>query len=44
MGGSGSCNSYVDSYNKQTGRNTMKATNCFCKGYNDGLNGKPAKY
>jgi hypothetical protein len=44
MGGSGSCSSYVNSYNNETGRNTMKATDCFCEGYKDGLNGKPTKY
>lgn len=44
MGGSGSCSSYVNSFNDQTGRNTMSATDCFCEGYNDGLSGKPAKY
>lgn len=44
MSGSGSCSSYVDSYNEQTGRNTLKATDCFCEGYDDGLAGNPAKY
>jgi len=44
MGGSGSCSDYVNSYNEQTGRNTMKATDCFCEGFKDGLNGKSAKY
>ena len=44
MGGSGSCKSYVDSYNEQTGRRTMEATDCFCDGFKDGLNDKPSKY
>jgi hypothetical protein len=44
MSGSGSCSSYVDSYNEQTGRSTLKATDCFCEGYDDGLNGNPAKH
>ena len=44
MGGSGSCSEYVDSYNYQTGRNTMHATDCFCDGFEDGLNGRSAKY
>ena len=44
MGGSGSCSSYVESYNEKTGRNTLRATDCFCEGYKDGLNGNPAKY
>jgi len=44
MGGSGSCGAYVDSYNEKTGRNTLRATDCFCEGYKDGLNGSTAKY
>ena len=44
MGGSGSCSEYVRSYNYQTGRNTMHATDCFCEGFEDGLNGRSAKY
>lgn len=44
MSGSGSCSEYVDSYNNETGRNTLKATDCFCEGYDDGLNGNTAKY
>lgn len=44
MGGAGSCRDYVNSYNEQTGRNTMHATDCFCDGFEDGLNGRSAKY
>jgi hypothetical protein len=44
MGGTGSCSEYVRSYNYQTGRNTMHATDCFCDGFEDGLNGRSAKY
>lgn len=44
MGGAGSCSEYVNSYNEQTGRNTMHATDCFCNGFEDGLNGNNAKY
>lgn len=44
MGGSGSCNEYVRSYNYETGRNRLQASDCFCKGFKDGLNGKPSKY
>lgn len=44
MGGSGSCSEYVNSYNYQTGRNTMHATDCFCDGFEDGLNGRSSKY
>jgi len=44
MGSSGSCSDYVNSYNDQSGRNTLHATDCYCEGYNDGLNGDPAKY
>lgn len=43
-GGSGSCSAYVDSYNEKTGRNTLRATECFCQGYKDGLNGNASKY
>ena len=43
-GGYGSCSDFVDSYNYQTGRNTLTATDCFCEGYDDGLNGNPEKY
>ena len=41
LGGSGSCSSYVDSYNSETGRNMLKATDCFCSGFDDALEGKP---
>jgi len=44
MGGFGSCKDYVKSYNYETGRNTLHATDCYCEGFKDGLNGKPEKY
>ena len=43
MGGSGSCSDYMSSYNNETGRNKY-TTDCFCKGFKDGVNGDPAKY
>ncbi|MDX9914005.1 MAG: hypothetical protein RBS77_05510 [Candidatus Moranbacteria bacterium] len=43
-GGSCSCNEYVNSYNYETGRNTKHTTDCFCEGFEDGLNGRPSKY
>ena len=44
LGESYNCSSYVKLYNEQAGRNTIKATDCFCEGYKDGLHGKPTKY
>jgi len=43
LGGSSSCESYVNSYNEQLGRNVMSAGDCFCQGFDDGYSGKPKK-
>jgi hypothetical protein len=40
---SGSCQDWVDSYNDASGGNKI-ATDCFCGGFNDGMNGKEAKF
>jgi hypothetical protein len=44
MGESFSCNSFVKLYNEQGGRTPVKATDCFCEGYKDGLHGQSTKY
>lgn len=36
-GGGGTCEMLVKDYNFATGREILKATECFCEGYNDGL-------
>lgn len=40
---SGSCQDWVDSYNEASGGNKI-ATDCFCGGFNDGMNGKEAQF
>jgi hypothetical protein len=44
VGESFNCNSFVKLYNDQDGHNPVKATDCFCEGYKDGLHGRFAKY
>lgn len=43
LGGvSGSCKDWVDSYNDASGSNKI-ATDCFCDGFSDGVNGDESK-
>lgn len=44
MGDYSSCQSFVEQYNYETGRNTLVASDCYCEGFNDGKDGKPKKY
>ncbi len=44
MGTSGTCSEYVNSFKNQSGRSLYEASDCFCDGYNDGLNNKTSKY
>lgn len=43
FGGSG-CSSYINSHNNETGRNRLKATDCFCAGFDDATSRNPAKH
>lgn len=40
FGGSGSCQSYVNSYNEKLGRDVLTANDCFCQGFDNGYLGK----
>ena len=40
MGGTSDCNTYVESYNYELGRNVLQANDCFCEGYSAGYNAK----
>jgi hypothetical protein len=44
MGGTSSCQTYVNDYNYNTGRDILNADDCFCEGFKDGYNDKPEKY
>ena len=44
VGGPSTCESYVEKYNYETGRNILSASDCFCEGFQDGINGDPKKY
>jgi|LauGreDrversion2_5_1035112.scaffolds.fasta_scaffold65735_1 hypothetical protein len=44
MGDPSSCESYVNSYNYETGRNILVASDCYCEGFNDGKSGVAEKY
>jgi hypothetical protein len=44
MGDYSSCESFVEKYNYETGRNILSANECYCEGFNDGKSGNPEKY
>lgn len=44
MGDYSSCESFVEKYNYETGRNILSASDCYCEGFNDGKDGNPEKY
>jgi hypothetical protein len=39
-----SCESFVQKYNYETGRDILVASDCYCEGFNDGKDGNPKKY
>lgn len=40
----GDCESFVQKYNYETGRNILVASECYCEGFKDGNDGKSEKY
>lgn len=44
MGDYSSCESFVNSYNYETGRNILVASDCYCEGFDDGADGNENKY
>lgn len=44
LGDYSSCESYVEKYNYETGRNILSTNECYCEGFNDGKSGNPEKY
>lgn len=44
MGDYSSCESFVEKYNYETGRDILEASDCYCEGFNDGKDGKTKKY
>lgn len=44
VGGKKECKDFVEDYNYRIGRDVLNATDCFCEGFKDRLNGLSEKY